>query len=121
MKDISAGYKVNNYIGSRKVRNIFKGKPFEVKIKDININGQKRGCSGFITNTETGKVCYIDTELFFNGGSGSGLYGDKKRAIMMRTAENIKDYRGGVNHFLPPENIVKMAEELTRGGSENDV
>lgn len=121
MKDISAGYKVNNYIGSRKVRNLFKGKPFEVKLKDININGQKRGCSGFITNTETGKVCYIDTELFFNGGSGSGLYGDKKRAIMMRTAENIKDYRGGVNHFLPPENIVKMAEELTGGGSENDV
>jgi len=32
----------------------------------------------------------------------------------MRTAENIKDYRGGVNHFVSPENIVVMAENLTR-------
>ena len=113
MKDISAGYKVNNYIGSRKVKNLFKGKPFELKIKDININGQKRGCSGFITNTETGKICYINTESFFNGGNGSGLYGNKKKAIMMRTAENTNDFHGGVNHFLPIENVIHMAEELT--------
>ena len=113
MRDVSAGLKFNNYIGSRKVRNFFKGMPFEFKIKDININGQKRGCSGFITNAETGKVCYIDTEPFFNGGSGSGLFGSRDKAIMMRTAENIKDYRGGVNHFLPPENIVQIAQELT--------
>lgn len=113
MRDVSEGLKFNNYIGSRKVRNLFKGMPFEFKIKDININGQKRGCRGFITNTKTGKVCYIDTEPFFNGGSGSGLFGSRDKAIMMRTAENIKDYRGGVNHFLPPENIVQIAQELT--------
>ena len=56
MRDVSAGLKFNNYIGSRKVRNLFKGMPFEFKIKDINVNGQKRGCSGFIKKTGNCRV-----------------------------------------------------------------
>lgn len=108
MKDLSAGLIYNNYIGSIKVRNLFKGLPFEVKLKNIVINGQKRGCSGHIVNTETGKVCYITTEMFF------GLWNDRNRAIMMRTAKDTKDYTGGTNVWIPMEKIVETAIELTR-------
>lgn len=114
MKDISAGLKYNNYIGSRKIRSLFKGMPYELKVKDIDVNGQKRGCSGFIRNTETGKICYITTETFFDRGSGSGLYGNKNNAIMMRTAASMKDYTGGTNQWLSISEIVTTAERLTR-------
>lgn len=114
MKDISAGLKCCNYIGSRKVKNLFKGLPFEVKIKDIKVNGQIRGCSGFITNTENEKVCYIDTEPFFDGGKGSGLYNNNNMAIMMRTAKHDKDYSGGINNWLPASDIVDVARRLTQ-------
>lgn len=111
---LSAGYTHNNFIGSRKVKGLFKDKPYEVSVKNIDINGQKRGCSGFITNTSTGKVCYITTEPFFDGGKGSGLWRDENKGVMMRTAKNTKDYTGGTNQFLNPKQIVKFAERLTR-------
>ena len=113
MKDLSAGYQYNNFIGSRKLKNLFKGLPFDVEVKNININGQKRGCSGFITNNLTGKICYITTEPFFDRKSGSGLFGNSNFAIMMRTAESTKDYEGGVNHWLHPSDIIAKANELT--------
>lgn len=34
----------------------------EVELKNININGMKRGCSGYITDPRTGRVIYVDTE-----------------------------------------------------------
>lgn len=85
-----------------------------MNLKNILRNGQKRGCSGFITNTETGKVCYLSTELFFNGGSGGGLWNDKSKAVVMRTAKDIKDFKGGINVFIPVGKIVETAIELTR-------
>lgn len=113
MKDISAGLKYNNYIGSRKIRSLFKGMPYELKVKDIDVNGQKRGCSGFIQNTQTGKVCYITTETFFDRRCGSGLYGSNNKAVMMRTAASTKDFTGGANQWLPISEIVTTAERLT--------
>lgn len=116
MRDISKGLKYYNYISSQTVKKIFKGLPFELKIKNVIANGQKKGCSGFITNTETGKICYITTEPFFDGRGGSGLWGNNKKAVMMRTAESTTDYRGGINYFTSPEKIVQMAERLTAAG-----
>lgn len=113
MKDISAGLTHNNYIGSRKIRGLFRGLPYRLEIKDINVNGQKRGCSGFITNTETGSVCYITTEPFFDGKGGSGLYNDKQKSILMRSAKNTKDYVGGANRWLAISDVVDMADKLT--------
>lgn len=34
----------------------------EVELKNINVNGMKRGCSGYITDPRTGRVIYVDTE-----------------------------------------------------------
>ena len=113
MKKIDAGYPYNNYIGSRKVTNLFNALPFACKLKNISVNGQVRGCSGFITNIETEKVCYITTEPFFDGGNGSGLYNDPNKAVMMRPAKNSCDYTGGQNHWLPKEKIVETAKRLT--------
>ncbi len=114
MKDLSAGLTYYNYIGSIKVRNLFKGLPFEVKLKNIIVNGQKRGCNGHITNTETGKVCYLSTEIFFDGRAGSGLWNDQNKAVLMRTVKSIKDSTGGINHLIPTEKIIETAIELTR-------
>lgn len=113
MKDISEGLSHYNYIGSRKVKALFKGEPFEIDIKNINFSGQKRGCSGFIINTKTEQICYISTEPFFDGKEGSGLWRDKNKAILMRTAKSTKDYVGGTNHYIPMSGIVSMAHELT--------
>ena len=112
-RDLSAGLRCDNYVGAVKVRNLFKGLPFQCELKNISINGQKRGCSGFITSTETGKICYITTEPFFDWKSGSGLWGDEKMAVMMRTAASLKDYTGGRNNWLPLTDIVEMAQRLT--------
>lgn len=113
MKDLSAGLSNNNYVGATKVKHLFTAQPFECKIKNIEVNGQKRGCSGFITNLVTGKVCYIDTEPFFDYGKGSGLYNNPSKAVMMRTAKDTKDYHGGMNVWLPLGEIVTAALRLT--------
>ena len=110
---LSAGLSYNNYVGAVNVRNLFKGFPFKCELKNIDNNGQKRGCSGFIINLETNKICYITTEPFWDGGKGSGLWGNKKKAVMMRTAASTKDYTGDNNTWLSLEEIVSTAQRLT--------
>lgn len=110
--DLSAGLKYNNYIGSRKIRSLLKGRNYEFKIKNIDINGQKRGCSGFIKSIRTGKMCYISTEMFFDRNSGSGLFLNPQKAILIREAAGFKDYQGGYNHFVSADDFVQMVENL---------
>ena len=110
----NAGLQINNYIGIRNVRSILRGTNLVPdKLKNININGQTRGCSGFIRNKDTNKVCYITTEPFFDHGKGSGLFGNTRDAVMMRTAKSNTDYTGGANQWLPVEDIARMAARLT--------
>ena len=96
---------MNEYFSTQKVRNNFKkmgvADRFTFHLKNISVNGQKRGCSGFVVENSTGKVVYITTEPFFEGG----LYGNKKNTLMYRTAENLKDYSGGLNHWGMCENV----------------
>jgi hypothetical protein len=90
---------------SQKVKAMFK--PYSnlvVETKNIRINGQLRGCSGFIQNNDNGKIVYLTTEpISFTGNTksfeGNGLYGDNNKAIMYRTAKTTKDYTGGVNQW----------------------
>jgi len=58
---------------------------FEVQLKNIIINGDKRGCSGFILYNNN--IVYINTETL----SGELLY---------RTAKHNKDYVGGINQYV---------------------
>ena len=55
-----------------------------VSLKNIIINGNKRGCSGFIT--KGGRFVYVNTESLCGG-------------YLYRTAENAKDYTGGRNNY----------------------
>lgn len=64
-------------------------------IRNININGVKRGCSGFIHSHDDGTFVYVNTEPSCIG-----------QTMLVRNAQNEKDYRGFTNHH------VKTLEEL---------
>lgn len=59
----------------------------EVRLKDIDINGRKIGCSGFIVSGTTGSCVYLTTEPCSNLG------------YMYRYADDIKDFEGYSNHW----------------------
>lgn len=69
---------------STKLKNRFTA-AHNVALKNIAVNGDKRGCSGFISLG--GAIVYVNTEP-----CGSLGY-------MYRTAEHLKDYTGGVNRW----------------------
>ena len=56
----------------------------QVHLKNISVNGDKRGCSGFIQRGDA--IVYVNTEVL----GGGYLY---------RTAAHLKDYTGGVNRY----------------------
>jgi hypothetical protein len=55
-----------------------------VALKNIRVNDDKRGCSGFIARGDA--IVYVNTEVL----GGGYLY---------RTAAHMKDYTGGVNRY----------------------
>ena len=59
-------------------------------LKNISINGSKRGCSGFIRNNANGAMVYVDTEE----SCASWL-----PRFMYRYADNEKDYTGYRNRW----------------------
>lgn len=67
-------------------------------LKNIRVNAEKRGCSGFISLA--GVHVYVNTEP-----CGSLGY-------MYRTAQHLKDYTGGVNRWA------KDLDSLVRGVNE---
>lgn len=71
-----------NMILSTKLKNRFLS-THNVALKNIIINGEKRGCSGFISRGD--RIVYVNTE--WCGG------------YMYRTAKHLKDYTGGVNQW----------------------
>jgi hypothetical protein len=60
-------------------------------LKNISINGSKRGCSGFIRNNANGSVVYVNTERTFAPF--------KEIPYMYRYADNEKDYTGYHNRW----------------------
>ena len=73
-----------------------------VALKNISVNGDKRGCSGFIALA--GAIVYVNTEKC---GSLGYLY---------RTAAHLKDYTGGPNRFARDmESLVTGVNQLLKG------
>jgi hypothetical protein len=66
-----------------KLKNQFTGATV-CALKNIAVNGDKRGCSGFIKRDNA--IVYVNTEVL----GGGYLY---------RTAAHLKDYTGGVNRY----------------------
>lgn len=79
-----------------KLRNMFP-KTYDVKLKNIIINGDKRGCGGFISHN--GRTVYVNTEY---------------NPILVRTAKSDKDYRGGRNHYATPKTLTSVVEGLLK-------
>lgn len=67
--------------------------------KNIVVNGQKRGCSGFVELGDS--TVYINTESVVSVG------------FLVRTARNNRDYSGGKNNFANTlEEIVALTVSL---------
>ena len=75
-------------------------------MRNIRINGNLRGCSGFLENTQTGKFVYINTEdRFYDPDNCAGFY---------RTATGPKDYTGGRNRWGKDlQDLISSAVALT--------
>lgn len=78
--------------GSIKLRNAIRriDPTLQVALKNVRVNGQAIGCAGFITDTATGRIVYVDTDHNHGTMYDNALY---------RTAAHDKDYHGGRNHF----------------------
>lgn len=61
----------------------------DFKLKNIDINGSKRGCYGFIRDNDTGVIVYVNTEE----PCMANLH------YMYRLADDYKDYTGYINHW----------------------
>jgi hypothetical protein len=70
---------------------------YTVELKNIIINGNKVGCSGFISYNNN--IVYINTETLSCG-------------LLYRTAKHNKDYTGGVNHYA--KNIDDLVINVTK-------
>lgn len=85
---------------STKLKNRFSS-AHNVALRNITVNGNKRGCSGFIERD--GAIVYVNTEP-----CGSLGY-------MYRTAAHMKDYTGGVNRWAKDlDSLVAGIDQLLR-------
>ena len=74
---------------------------YEYYLKNININGVKRGCDGFIRNPENGKIVYLTTEYVCGN-----FYKQLSNKMMYRTAKDLKDYTGETNQWCMENELV---------------
>lgn len=91
-----------------KLKNKLKGVGnYETKLSNININGRKVGCSGFVLNPENGVIVYVNTE-------GISWIGEKHKNLV-RFARDMKDWGGAHsrNEYATDEEIeVKISSML---------
>lgn len=105
---------------AQKTKNLIQAKADElgvpvsfVKLKNILINGDKRGCSGFVMNEDTASCVYLTTE--------SSVYGPLSGKILYRYAATPTDYsstgiaNGNNRYCLPSELADQVLHLLTSG------
>lgn len=88
--------------------------PLKIELKNIIVNGQKRGCSGFVTNMQTGSCVYIDTE--------KSVFGPLSDKCLYRYARDNKDYssnrlQNGWNCWATDDELPKQVVKLLREGT----
>ena len=98
---------------SIKLKNaLTKSVPHELdfSIKNILVNGNKRGCSGFVRNKENGVVVYVMTEVSAYGGIG----------YLVRYARDEKDFTGcrNRNNQYSLADIVKEVKDMLENKTE---
>ena len=71
------------------------------KLKNITINGAKKGCSGFIINNDNSTVIYVNTEGI--------TWSNQPTKYMYRYAKDDKDYTGYTNRWATGlDNLAKL-------------
>lgn len=83
-----------------------KGLPLQFTLNNVKVNGSKRGCYGFVRNTDNGSVVYVTTEE----PCLSSLH------YMYRYANDERDFRGYNNNWANTldelaSSIVKFLEK----------
>jgi hypothetical protein len=75
-----------------------------VTLKNISVNGNKQGCSGFVSLGDA--IVYVNTEPCGSLG------------LMYRTAKHLKDYTGGVNQWAKDlDSLVLGVNALLKKGA----
>lgn len=77
-----------------------------IELRNIRINGDLRGCSGFITDPDSGAVVYVSTEPVFG----------QVRQFLYRTAKSNRDYSGGRNRYATPDELPRAVIDLLKTG-----
>ena len=77
---------------------------WDAKLRNVRINGNLVGCTGFVTEKKSGKVIYLTTDF------GTAPAPSYKTRVMYRTARNDRDYTGGRNRYCE---IDELSQELT--------
>lgn len=72
---------------------------FEYKIRNININGTKRGCSGFVTNPANHVTVYFTTD-------------ESLPANMCRYARDTKDFVGDTNLYTATKTLDNLVSYI---------
>ena len=79
-------------VSMTKVKNLLKREGYEAAgFRNTRVNGQLRGCYGFVRKAGSGKVVFVDTE-YLTSGTGAGN-------ILVRFARDEKDYCGHRNEW----------------------
>lgn len=84
-----------------------------IELNNISVNGDKRGCSGFITNTQDGSCIYIRTE--------KSAYAPLADLSLYRYARDNKDYSSnglsnGQNHWATDNDLASAVIKLLLDG-----
>lgn len=85
------------------------GVDVELNIKNISVNGTKRGCSGHVTNKTTGSCVYLDTE--------ESVFSPLAGKCMYRLAKDTKDWssnslKNGYNRWCKTEELASSVIHL---------
>jgi len=76
-----------------------------VNLHNVRVNAALFGCSGFVTDPNTGRIVYVSTD------HNHFLMYDR---ALYRTAESDHDYTGGVNHEAKyadlPAAVIRLLE-----------
>jgi len=73
-----------------------------VKLRNVTVNGAKFGCTGFVTDMQSGRVVYVNTDHNHHINT-QALY---------RTARDSKDYTGGPNNFASYDELAAAVVAL---------
>lgn len=87
--------------------------PLVFSLRNISVNGAKRGCSGFVQNPQTGSTVYVNTE--------HSPYAPLADKSLYRYARDTKDYSSnslsnGWNNFCIDEELPTQILSLLRAG-----